>query len=241
MELGARSGAARCGVSERKEDEGRLRRVVPLAPRLPSSRPLLARRRSRSTQQTSTARPRATAPRPTPSLALAPPHLLEEHTPRRRHHLHRQSHKMSSMQVKVCLVCGVETKNRCSSCAKAGIDLFFCSADHQALVRRPPSSLRARLVPRRPGTDSLSTVSRSGSRTAVSVGPARPTRSPGPCSPRARPTRFSSTCTRRPASSSPPHLGARRSRAGSASTLASSLKMSRCAPASPPPSRRAVD
>ncbi|GAA5914400.1 hypothetical protein JCM8208_002840 [Rhodotorula glutinis] len=35
---------------------------------------------------------------------------------------------------KTCLVCGAETENRCSSCAEAGIDLRFCSSDHQALV-----------------------------------------------------------------------------------------------------------
>ncbi|GAA5914394.1 hypothetical protein JCM8208_002837 [Rhodotorula glutinis] len=33
-----------------------------------------------------------------------------------------------------CEVCGVETVQRCSSCDKAGIDLFFCSKDHQKLV-----------------------------------------------------------------------------------------------------------
>lgn len=34
-----------------------------------------------------------------------------------------------------CEVCGVETTQRCSSCVKAGVDLFFCSKDHQKLVR----------------------------------------------------------------------------------------------------------
>ncbi|GAA5903826.1 hypothetical protein JCM8208_006590 [Rhodotorula glutinis] len=33
-----------------------------------------------------------------------------------------------------CLVCGIETKNRCSKCAKAGISLGFCSPAHQQLV-----------------------------------------------------------------------------------------------------------
>ncbi|GAA5846263.1 hypothetical protein JCM9279_005880 [Rhodotorula babjevae] len=33
-----------------------------------------------------------------------------------------------------CEVCGVETTQRCSSCLEAGIDLFFCSKDHQKLV-----------------------------------------------------------------------------------------------------------
>lgn len=36
---------------------------------------------------------------------------------------------------KTCLVCGTKTRNRCSDCAKAGIDLFFCSHEHQKLVR----------------------------------------------------------------------------------------------------------
>ncbi|BGO91163.1 hypothetical protein NBRC10512_005743 [Rhodotorula toruloides] len=33
-----------------------------------------------------------------------------------------------------CLVCYAETKNRCSRCGEAGIDLFFCSPEHQKLV-----------------------------------------------------------------------------------------------------------
>ncbi|GAA6055418.1 hypothetical protein NBRC10513_006338 [Rhodotorula toruloides] len=33
-----------------------------------------------------------------------------------------------------CLVCGTETKNRCSRCLEAGLDLFFCSPEHQKLV-----------------------------------------------------------------------------------------------------------
>ncbi|GAA5938590.1 hypothetical protein JCM3775_002166 [Rhodotorula graminis] len=41
---------------------------------------------------------------------------------------------MSSEWDKTCLVCGIRTENRCSSCAKAGIDLFFCSPDHQKLM-----------------------------------------------------------------------------------------------------------
>ncbi|PRQ72371.1 hypothetical protein AAT19DRAFT_16295 [Rhodotorula toruloides] len=36
-----------------------------------------------------------------------------------------------------CLVCGTETKNRCSACTKAGLDLFFCSPEHQKLVWSP--------------------------------------------------------------------------------------------------------
>jgi len=42
---------------------------------------------------------------------------------------------MSSEWDQTCLVCGVKTENRCSRCAKAGIDISFCSQDHQALVR----------------------------------------------------------------------------------------------------------
>ncbi|BGP39594.1 hypothetical protein JCM10449v2_003545 [Rhodotorula kratochvilovae] len=41
---------------------------------------------------------------------------------------------MTTPEVHCCLVCGENTKNRCSSCAKAGIDLFFCSEEHQKLV-----------------------------------------------------------------------------------------------------------
>ncbi|BGP47642.1 hypothetical protein JCM10450v2_003507 [Rhodotorula kratochvilovae] len=33
-----------------------------------------------------------------------------------------------------CLVCGAATTNVCSNCRKAGIDLHFCSAEHQKLV-----------------------------------------------------------------------------------------------------------
>ncbi|KPV75227.1 uncharacterized protein RHOBADRAFT_43716 [Rhodotorula graminis WP1] len=41
---------------------------------------------------------------------------------------------MSSEWDETCLVCCTKTKNRCSKCAEAGIDLFFCSPDHQKLV-----------------------------------------------------------------------------------------------------------
>ncbi|GAA5906482.1 hypothetical protein JCM8208_004673 [Rhodotorula glutinis] len=41
---------------------------------------------------------------------------------------------MSSEWDQTCLVCAIKTENRCSNCAKAGIDLFFCSPDHQKLV-----------------------------------------------------------------------------------------------------------
>ncbi|BGO91110.1 hypothetical protein NBRC10512_005796 [Rhodotorula toruloides] len=41
---------------------------------------------------------------------------------------------MDTQTMGECLVCGEETKNRCSACAKAGIDLFFCSPEHQKFV-----------------------------------------------------------------------------------------------------------
>lgn len=44
---------------------------------------------------------------------------------------------MSNLKPGPCLVCGVETKNRCSNCAKTGLSNFFCSASHQKLVRVP--------------------------------------------------------------------------------------------------------
>ena len=49
---------------------------------------------------------------------------------------------MCAEWAETCLVCCEKTKNRCSKCAEAGIDLFFCSPDHQKLVRpSPPPSL----------------------------------------------------------------------------------------------------
>ncbi|GAA5990795.1 hypothetical protein JCM10908_000018 [Rhodotorula pacifica] len=33
-----------------------------------------------------------------------------------------------------CCVCGAESTLKCSACARAGIDLFFCSKEHQKLV-----------------------------------------------------------------------------------------------------------
>ncbi|GAA6043829.1 hypothetical protein JCM8097_002074 [Rhodosporidiobolus ruineniae] len=33
-----------------------------------------------------------------------------------------------------CLVCGEETTTRCEACRQAGIDLFFCSREHQKLL-----------------------------------------------------------------------------------------------------------
>ncbi|GAA5885677.1 hypothetical protein JCM6882_007523 [Rhodosporidiobolus microsporus] len=41
---------------------------------------------------------------------------------------------MASTEARDCCVCGKKTTNRCSSCATFGIDLFFCSREHQKLV-----------------------------------------------------------------------------------------------------------
>ncbi|GAA6041148.1 hypothetical protein JCM8097_004139 [Rhodosporidiobolus ruineniae] len=36
--------------------------------------------------------------------------------------------------MQACWVCGKETRNRCGGCGKAGIDIFFCSPEHQRFV-----------------------------------------------------------------------------------------------------------
>ncbi|KAL7341516.1 hypothetical protein BJY59DRAFT_725039 [Rhodotorula toruloides] len=41
---------------------------------------------------------------------------------------------MSTEEPSKCCVCGVPTTKRCQACAKSGIDLFFCSPEHQKLV-----------------------------------------------------------------------------------------------------------
>ncbi|GAA6044166.1 hypothetical protein JCM8097_003732 [Rhodosporidiobolus ruineniae] len=41
---------------------------------------------------------------------------------------------MSLKTTQECWVCGKATAERCSACAKEGIDIFFCSAEHQKLV-----------------------------------------------------------------------------------------------------------
>ncbi|KAJ8294861.1 Pre-mRNA-splicing factor cwf23 [Rhodotorula toruloides] len=51
---------------------------------------------------------------------------LDKHDPRDR--------AMSTDGTGRCLVCYAETKNRCSRCGEAGIDLFFCSPEHQKLA-----------------------------------------------------------------------------------------------------------
>ncbi|KPV75204.1 uncharacterized protein RHOBADRAFT_43693 [Rhodotorula graminis WP1] len=50
---------------------------------------------------------------------------------------------MDSSSAQACLVRGAETENRCSSCANAGVDLFFCSRDHQKLFSVLPPGVRA--------------------------------------------------------------------------------------------------
>jgi len=58
---------------------------------------------------------------------------------------------MASSESGACLVCGIETKQRCSNCDKAGINLWFCSREHQKLVRL--SSSVARRSPAQQGPD----------------------------------------------------------------------------------------
>ncbi|BGP31717.1 hypothetical protein JCM10296v2_003491 [Rhodotorula toruloides] len=41
---------------------------------------------------------------------------------------------MSTQEPSKCCVCGESTTKRCQACAKSGIDLFFCSPEHQKLV-----------------------------------------------------------------------------------------------------------
>ncbi|GAA5885626.1 hypothetical protein JCM6882_007501 [Rhodosporidiobolus microsporus] len=41
---------------------------------------------------------------------------------------------MNKSDVQTCCVCGEKTEKRCSACGAVGIDLFFCSKDHQKLV-----------------------------------------------------------------------------------------------------------
>ncbi|GAA5924654.1 hypothetical protein JCM3775_005435 [Rhodotorula graminis] len=41
---------------------------------------------------------------------------------------------MDPPQPEPCVVCGEPTSTRCSSCSRAGIDLFYCSVAHQQLV-----------------------------------------------------------------------------------------------------------
>ncbi|GAA6041053.1 hypothetical protein JCM8097_004692 [Rhodosporidiobolus ruineniae] len=41
---------------------------------------------------------------------------------------------MSQSTAGPCLVCGEETASRCEACRQAGIDLFFCSREHQKLL-----------------------------------------------------------------------------------------------------------
>ncbi|GAA6001098.1 zinc finger MYND domain-containing protein [Rhodotorula paludigena] len=41
---------------------------------------------------------------------------------------------MNDLHQHSCVVCGVLASKRCSTCATSGIDLFFCSHEHQKLV-----------------------------------------------------------------------------------------------------------
>ncbi|GAA6010669.1 hypothetical protein JCM10207_007795 [Rhodosporidiobolus poonsookiae] len=41
---------------------------------------------------------------------------------------------MSTPPTGQCLMCGAETTQRCSACAAAELDLFFCSTEHQKLL-----------------------------------------------------------------------------------------------------------
>ncbi|GAA6010667.1 hypothetical protein JCM10207_007794 [Rhodosporidiobolus poonsookiae] len=41
---------------------------------------------------------------------------------------------MSTLPTGECLMCGTKTVQRCSACGSAGLDLFFCSAEHQKLL-----------------------------------------------------------------------------------------------------------
>ncbi|TNY19611.1 hypothetical protein DMC30DRAFT_366299 [Rhodotorula diobovata] len=41
---------------------------------------------------------------------------------------------MASSESGGCLVCGIDTKQRCSNCDQAGINLWFCSREHQKFV-----------------------------------------------------------------------------------------------------------
>ncbi|GAA6041174.1 hypothetical protein JCM8097_004152 [Rhodosporidiobolus ruineniae] len=41
---------------------------------------------------------------------------------------------MDNAATQGCWICGKEDSERCSACAKAGINIFFCSSEHQRLV-----------------------------------------------------------------------------------------------------------
>ncbi|TNY22464.1 hypothetical protein DMC30DRAFT_145490 [Rhodotorula diobovata] len=73
-------------------------------------------------------------PRPGPLQVVINSNLLEAHTPSPTFSIHLPKDGMTTEWDKTCLVCGTKTRNRCSDCAKAGIDLFFCSHEHQKLV-----------------------------------------------------------------------------------------------------------
>lgn len=47
---------------------------------------------------------------------------------------------MAAQATDKCWVCGKPSAMRCSACGEAGIDILFCSREHQKLVRPPPPS-----------------------------------------------------------------------------------------------------
>ncbi|TNY21906.1 hypothetical protein DMC30DRAFT_176831 [Rhodotorula diobovata] len=61
-------------------------------------------------------------------LSLPPSHFALDSTLRAS-----LSSTMSLPSPQPCVICGEETTKRCSACAKAGLDLCFCSPEHQKL------------------------------------------------------------------------------------------------------------
>ncbi|BGO96383.1 hypothetical protein JCM10021v2_000015 [Rhodotorula toruloides] len=78
--------------------------------------------------------PVTASPLPTPILAASPTSSVPEEGRFNRHNNGLRHQAMASQTTGERLVCGRTTKNRCSRCLEAGIDLFFCSPDHQKLV-----------------------------------------------------------------------------------------------------------
>ena len=201
MELGARSGAARDGGSERDEDEGRLRRVVPLAPRLPSTRHWLARGHSRSTQQVLQARLRVPAPHPEPALA---PRLAS--SPRGAHA--SSTTTSPSLEQQDELRVGPDVPRVRHQDRKPLLVVRQGRHRPILLLARPPEARASPFLLPSPFEERFELTPtlpcRSGRRTAASAGRARPTRSCGRSCRRTRRTTSSSTCTRRPASTRTP-------------------------------------
>jgi len=72
-------------------------------------------------------------------LSLPPSHFALDSTLRAS-----LSSTMSLPSPQPCVICGEETTKRCSACAKAGLDLCFCSPEHQKLVSLSLSCSAAR-------------------------------------------------------------------------------------------------